>query len=216
MSVACVVEDHPASTGTVVPELFGTDRCHDTQFYKAALDVRGVRYVYHNVDTDVHASDVLRKLYTPEALLFPTVVIGHKRLWAPSLSILDQTLERNGVVPMKLYHCPHQKRYFMYLREGEAYISYRDHDGIRNLYYSFVPPEYRGQGLGKTLAIHTLTRLCKDDQKTRFSCTFVRSIAQRTRFEAVARLQNQNQNQNPNHNLGPDVQPLAHKYKECI
>lgn len=185
-SDACCV---PKSRAVVV-ELYGTDRCHGTQFCKIVFETREVEYVFRNLNTDMQAVESLQAIYAPSLARFPTVVVGAEILDNPSLSELDRALERQSVMPLKLYQCVEQMRYFMYLPEGEAFISYRDKDGIRCLDHTFVPAQSRKSGVGKQLVVETLKRLCRDGQKTRISCQFIECIARRTRDEATAYLHN--------------------------
>lgn len=173
-----------------VVELFGTDRCHGTQFCKIALDARGVDFVFRNLDTDAWIEDVLRGANASTHGRFPLLVIGDTRLVSPSLTELDRALERHAIVPMKLYHCAEQRRYFMNMQKGEAFISYRDVDGVRSLEHTFVPTLSRRRGIGKNLVAATLMRLCRDGYKTRFRCEFINHMARRIRDEAALYLQN--------------------------
>lgn len=176
---------------TVVVELFGTDRCHGTQFCKTALEARNVEYVFRNLDSDVEAIEVLRALDASSPSNVPAIRIGKAYLQSPTLTELDKALERHGVVPMRLYHSHHKKRYFIYMPEGEAYIAYQDAMGVRSLEHTFVPSADRNAGIGQKLVVKTLRRLCRDGQKTRFKCEFINYVAKKTRLEAVEHLQKQ-------------------------
>jgi hypothetical protein len=51
----------------------------------------------------------------------------------------------------EIIHDEAGRRFIMKTNNGEAYVPYRLQGNTVDFYYSFVPPEFRGQGLGREL-----------------------------------------------------------------
>ena len=72
-------------------KLYGTERCHKTQYYKTFLEARNLNYVLLDVEANVKHAEELRNLYENRKLNFPTITIGDKKLRNPT----DETLEKH-------------------------------------------------------------------------------------------------------------------------
>ena len=73
--------------------LYGTERCHKTQYYKSFLDERNINYTLLDVEVNPACADRLRSLYKSGKLNFPTITIGEKKLRNPSVKKLDKWLD---------------------------------------------------------------------------------------------------------------------------
>ncbi|MDO5968538.1 glutaredoxin domain-containing protein [Flavivirga aquimarina] len=71
-------------------KLYGAERCHKTQYYKAFLETRNLDYMFLDVETNGAFADELRSLYENRKLNFPTITIGDKKLRNPSDKELDK------------------------------------------------------------------------------------------------------------------------------
>lgn len=65
-------------------KLYGTERCHKTQYYKTYLEKLNIDYVFLDVDSNIENAEELRRLYENRKLNFPTITIGDKKLRNPS------------------------------------------------------------------------------------------------------------------------------------
>ena len=74
--------------------LYGTERCHKTQYYKSFLDERNINYVLLEVEENAVYADRLRSLYKSKKLNFPTITIGDKKLRNPSVKELEKWLDK--------------------------------------------------------------------------------------------------------------------------
>lgn len=74
--------------------LYGTQRCHKTQYYKSFLDERNINYALLDVETNAVYADRLRNLYKSGELNFPTITIGDKKLRNPSVKKLEKWLDK--------------------------------------------------------------------------------------------------------------------------
>ena len=77
-----------------VIKLYGTFRCHKTQYYKAFLEKLGLEYQFLDVETNEDFAEELRGLYVNRRLNFPTVTIGQKKLRNPSDRELHKWLNK--------------------------------------------------------------------------------------------------------------------------
>jgi arsenate reductase-like glutaredoxin family protein len=73
-------------------KLYGTERCHKTQYYKAFLDQKGLKYSFLDVESHQNYAQELRNLYANKKLNFPTITIGEKKLRNPSDMYLNKWL----------------------------------------------------------------------------------------------------------------------------
>ncbi len=60
-------------------KLYGTGRCHKTQYYKTYLDNLDLKYVFLDVESDSKNAEELKCLYENRKLNFPTITIGDKK-----------------------------------------------------------------------------------------------------------------------------------------
>lgn len=75
-------------------KLYGTERCHKTQYYKTFLDQRKLDYSFLDVEYNADYAKELRGLYENRKLNFPTILIGNKKLRNPSEKELKKWLEK--------------------------------------------------------------------------------------------------------------------------
>jgi len=80
----------------MIPEikLYGTERCHKTQYYKAFLDEKGLDYSFLDVEANANFAEELRRLYENRRLNFPTITIGEKKLRNPTDNDLNKWLTK--------------------------------------------------------------------------------------------------------------------------
>ena len=74
--------------------LYGTARCHKTQYYQLLLDNMGIYYEFLDVEQDEVHAETLRGLYENRRLHFPTLTIGEKKLRNPSKEVLTKWLDK--------------------------------------------------------------------------------------------------------------------------
>ncbi|MDG1728996.1 MAG: glutaredoxin family protein [Algibacter sp.] len=65
-------------------KLYGTKRCHKTQYYKKYLEDLSLEYEFLDVELNEANALALRSLYENRKLNFPTVTIGEKKLRNPT------------------------------------------------------------------------------------------------------------------------------------
>ncbi|QXP63292.1 MULTISPECIES: glutaredoxin domain-containing protein [unclassified Polaribacter] len=65
-------------------KLFGTERCHKTQYYKTFLETRNLDYAFLDIEKSAENAEELRNLYENRKLNFPTITINNKKLRNPS------------------------------------------------------------------------------------------------------------------------------------
>ena len=65
-------------------KLYGTKRCHKTQYYKKYLEDLRLEYEFLDVELNEANAEALRNLYENRKLNFPTLTIGTKKLRNPS------------------------------------------------------------------------------------------------------------------------------------
>ena len=65
-------------------KLYGTERCHKTQYYKAFFEHRNIDYKFLDVEESSDFAKELRNLYSNRKLNFPTITINTKKLRNPS------------------------------------------------------------------------------------------------------------------------------------
>jgi arsenate reductase-like glutaredoxin family protein len=78
----------------MIIKLYGAERCHKTQYYKAFLEARNLGYVLLDVEQDENAAIELRALYKNGKLNFPTITIDNKKLRNPSDKDLEKWLNK--------------------------------------------------------------------------------------------------------------------------
>ncbi|WP_345164930.1 glutaredoxin family protein [Algibacter aquimarinus] len=70
--------------------LYGTERCHKSQYYKRYLEGLNLNYEFLDVEQNEANANALRGLYENRKLNFPTITIGEKKLRNP----LDKDLKK--------------------------------------------------------------------------------------------------------------------------
>ena len=75
-------------------KLYGTERCHKTQYYKTFLNEKGLDYSFFDVEENEKYGQELRNLYANKKLNFPTITIGKKKLRNPSDMYLNKWLTK--------------------------------------------------------------------------------------------------------------------------
>lgn len=64
-------------------KLYGTERCHKTNYYKLLLNKTELPYQFLDVEKNTQHAQELRGLYENKNLNFPTITIGKKKLRNP-------------------------------------------------------------------------------------------------------------------------------------
>ncbi|WP_299118895.1 glutaredoxin domain-containing protein [uncultured Winogradskyella sp.] len=75
-------------------KLYGTERCHKTQYYKSFLGQKGLAFSFLDVEMDDVFAEELRGLYENKKLNFPTITIDKKKLRNPSDNELNKWLDK--------------------------------------------------------------------------------------------------------------------------
>ncbi|NNK23517.1 MAG: glutaredoxin family protein [Winogradskyella sp.] len=75
-------------------KLYGTERCHKTQYYKTFFESKKLDYLFLDVEENKIYAEELRNLYTNHKLNFPTITIGEKKLRNPSEKELNKWLSK--------------------------------------------------------------------------------------------------------------------------
>ena len=75
-------------------KLFGTEKCHKTQYYKTFLKTRNLDYAFLDVKQHEDYAEELRNLYTSKKLNFPTIIINDKKLRNPSDKELQKWIDK--------------------------------------------------------------------------------------------------------------------------
>lgn len=74
--------------------LYGTARCHKTQYYKTFLSQKGLDFTFLDVEKNNAFAEDLRNLYDNRKLNFPTITIDTKKLRNPSDKDLNEWLNK--------------------------------------------------------------------------------------------------------------------------
>ena len=75
-------------------KLYGTKRCHKTQYYKKFLETHTMSYVFLDVKANKKFAEEVRNLYSNQKLNFPTITIREKRLRNPKDRELLKWIEK--------------------------------------------------------------------------------------------------------------------------
>jgi mycoredoxin len=75
--------------------LYGTERCHKTQYYKTFFEDYKLDYRFLDVEEYSNNAEELRNLYSTRKLNFPTITVNTKTLRNPSKKELLKWLEKN-------------------------------------------------------------------------------------------------------------------------
>ena len=75
-------------------KLYGTERCHKTQYYKEFFEHRNLDFGFLDVEENSGFAEELRNLYSNRELNFPTITINNKKLRNPSEKELLKWLDK--------------------------------------------------------------------------------------------------------------------------
>jgi arsenate reductase-like glutaredoxin family protein len=75
-------------------KLYGTEKCHKTNYYKIFLETRNVDYAFLDIRQNEANEEELRNLYENRKLNFPTITILNKKLRNPSDKELQKQIDR--------------------------------------------------------------------------------------------------------------------------
>ena len=75
--------------------LYGTERCHKTQYYKTFFEDYKLDYRFLDVEEYSNNAEELRNLYSTRKLNFPTITVNTKTLRNPSKKELLKWLEKD-------------------------------------------------------------------------------------------------------------------------
>lgn len=76
-------------------KLYGTERCHKTQYYKRFFENLNLDFTFLDVEESSIFAEELRNLYSNRKLNFPTVTINAKKLRNPSDNELLKWLDKH-------------------------------------------------------------------------------------------------------------------------
>ncbi|WP_248722078.1 glutaredoxin domain-containing protein [Seonamhaeicola sp. ML3] len=75
-------------------KLYGTERCHKSQYYKRFLEDLNLDFKFLDVELHTEHAESLKELYENRKLNFPTLTIGDKKLRNPSDKDLRKWIEK--------------------------------------------------------------------------------------------------------------------------
>lgn len=75
-------------------KLYGTERCHKTQYYKKYFEDINLGYNLVDVELNEENAQELRSLYQNGKLNFPTITIGNKKLRNPTDKELKKWIDK--------------------------------------------------------------------------------------------------------------------------
>ena len=75
-------------------KLYGTERCHKSQYYKQYFKDLNLSFQFLDVELNETDANELRSLYESRKLNFTTITIGTKKLRNPSETDLKKWLEK--------------------------------------------------------------------------------------------------------------------------
>tara|TARA_B110000046_G_scaffold186036_1_gene231672 strand:+ start:4094 stop:4333 length:240 start_codon:yes stop_codon:yes gene_type:complete len=76
-------------------KLYGSEKCHKTQYYKTFLETRNIDYVFLDVISNEEKAAELRNLYQNKKLNFPTITRNDKKLRNPSDADLQKWIDKS-------------------------------------------------------------------------------------------------------------------------
>jgi len=79
-----------------------------------------------------------------------------------------------------LIHDRERRRFVLDIGERQAFIDYQYEDGIYRLVYSEVPPDLRGQGIGRQLAERTFEAIADEGGRAVAVCSYIKLVARRS------------------------------------
>jgi mycoredoxin len=78
----------------MIIKLYGTERCHKTQYYKDFLKTHNLDFILLDVEQNEEFAEELRNLYENRKLNFPTITINSKKLRNPSNKDLQKWIDK--------------------------------------------------------------------------------------------------------------------------
>ena len=75
-------------------KLYGSERCHKTEYYKTFFETRNIDYLFLDVETNANHAEELISLYENRKLNFPTITICDEILRNPSDKALNKCIDR--------------------------------------------------------------------------------------------------------------------------
>ena len=75
-------------------KIYGTARCHKTQYYRKYFAAKGLAVVFLDVEQNEAYAAELRSLYESGKLNFPTLVIDGKKLRNPRSEEIEKQLKK--------------------------------------------------------------------------------------------------------------------------
>lgn len=85
----------------MIIKLYGAEKCHKTQHYKAFFKTRNLDYTFLDVEQNKDFAEELRNLYTTRKLNFPTITINSKKLRNPSDKELQKWIDKSDKIPAR-------------------------------------------------------------------------------------------------------------------
>jgi arsenate reductase-like glutaredoxin family protein len=76
-------------------KIYGTEKCHKTQYYKTFFEARILDYAFLDVENSTKNAEELRSLSENRKLHFPTITINDKKLRNPSDKELLKWIEKH-------------------------------------------------------------------------------------------------------------------------
>lgn len=76
-------------------------------------------------------------------------------------------------------HVPELYTFVLNKNGSSSFINYQIRNNVYVLWHSEVPPELRGQGIGKELVEKTFEYLVENNLKAMATCSYIASIAKR-------------------------------------
>lgn len=70
-------------------------------------------------------------------------------------------------------HDPQEHKYYAVLDGHEGHVVYSEEGGTRNFHHTFVPPEFRGQGIAEKIVRHALDDTKKQGLRYAATCPYV-------------------------------------------
>ena len=74
-------------------KMYGTEKCHKTNYYKIFLETRNVGYAFLDIRQNEANAEEQRNLYENKKLNFPTITIDNKKLRNPSDKDLQKCID---------------------------------------------------------------------------------------------------------------------------
>lgn len=163
--------------------IYGTARCHKSQFYIRYFEQLGIPFVFLDVEEDEVYERELRSLYDSGKLNFPTIIIKDKKLRNPTVSDLEEWLIKKEIMIRtelnKLNHKIEKRQFHLDLDGGLGIVRYEKKENSYFLIHAEVPYEMRGNGYGKILVEKTFDYIAEEGSKAVAICPYIKVVAGR-------------------------------------